>query len=47
MSQEKIEEAKRLVSGLVKHQRESDNRMNNRADNHQVNNRWADNWVDK
>tara|TARA_R100001198_G_scaffold52052_1_gene29140 strand:- start:950 stop:2392 length:1443 start_codon:yes stop_codon:yes gene_type:complete len=29
MSQEKIEEAKRLVSGLVKHQRESDNRMNN------------------
>ena len=29
MSNTKIEEAKRLVSGLVKHQRESDNRMNN------------------
>ena len=29
MSNTKIEEAKRLVSGLVKHQRESDNRMAN------------------
>ncbi len=29
MSNQKIEEAKRLVSGLVKHQRESDDRMNN------------------
>lgn len=29
MSNHKIEEAKRLVAGLVKHQRESDDRMNN------------------